>query len=209
MGSSAGRQLFHVKRSVRCPVSGVRGSGEEGSWDSGSWESESPGVGEPGKLRSGDRGSGSPGARRSGDRGPRAGDPAVRSPSQTGRRRGDVQSLIRSSCVPVPMERTSRAGAKLKAELGGRLVESGQVVDTMAFLRDEVLYAPEALPRVTVSTLLDVVVVGAMMARAASGGVVSRPGLSAPRCASGFEASSLRRGRQDRRGRGTSPGHEQ
>lgn len=91
------------------------------------------------------------------------------------------------------MERTSRADAKLKADLGGRLVESGQVVDTMALLRDEVLYAPEALPRVAVSTFLDVVLVDAMMARAASGGVVSRPGLSAPRCARGFEVSSLRR----------------
>ena len=101
---------------------------------------------------------------------------------------------MRSSCVPVPMKRTSRADAKMKAELGGPLVESGQVVDTMALLRDEVLYAPEAPPRVAVSTLLDVVVVVAMMARAASGGIASRSGLPAPRSASGFEASSLRRG---------------
>lgn len=42
----------------------------------------------------------------------------------------------------------------MRAELGGRLVESGQVVDTMALLRDEVFYAPEALPRVAVSTSL-------------------------------------------------------
>ena len=172
MGSPVGRQLFHVKRSVREPGAGSR----------------EPGAGsrEPGVLR--------PGGPGTGDREPRAGDPAVCSPSHTGRPRGDVQALMRSSCVPVPMKRTSRADAKMKAELGGPLVESGQVVDTMALLRDEVLYAPEAPPRVAVSTLLDVVVVVAMMARAASGGIASRSGLPAPRSASGFEASSLRRG---------------
>ena len=37
------------------------------------------------------------------------------------------------------------------------------------FLRDEVLYAPEALPRVAFATRLDVVVIDAMMARAAIG----------------------------------------
>lgn len=92
VGSPLGRQMFHVKRSVREPGAGSR-EPRTGDRESRSWESESPGVGEPGKLRSGVRGSGeegSPGARRSGHRGPRAGDLAVRSPSQTGRRRGDV-----------------------------------------------------------------------------------------------------------------------
>lgn len=62
---------------------------------------------------------------------------------------------------------------------------------------EPVFYAPEVPPRVAVSTRLDGVVVDAMMARAASGASCRARELSAPRSASGFAASCLRRGRQD------------
>ena len=128
------------------------------------------------------------------DQGAGVREPEVRSPIHPGHQRGDVQSLMILRVHRDLTERTSRADAKMKAELGGHLVESGQVVDMMAFLRDEVIYTPEALPRVAVSTRLDFVVVDAMMTRAASGASCCVRGLSAPRCASGFEASSFRRG---------------
>lgn len=85
----------------------------------------------------------------------------------------------------------------MKADLQRWLIESGEAGELVAFLREERACHPVPPPRVAVTTSLDVDVFDAMMARAASGASCRARELSAPRSASGFAASCLRRGRQN------------
>ena len=79
--------------------------------------------------------------------------------------------------MPVPMrKRSNRADAKMKADLQRWLIESGEAEELVAFLREERAPHPAPPPRVAVTTSLDVDIFDAMMARASSEGITSRPG---------------------------------
>lgn len=88
-----------------------------------------------------------------------------------------AQSVRRVSCIPVPMSKSrNRADAKMKADIQRWLIESGEAEGLVAFLREERARHPVPAPRVAVTTSLDVDIFDAMIARAASEGIVSRSG---------------------------------
>ena len=93
-------------------------------------------------------------------------------------RSGCVAQFLRHvPCIPVPMrKRSNRADAKMKADLQRWLIESGEAEELVAFLREERARHPAPLPRVAVTTSLDVDIFDAMMARASSEGITSRSG---------------------------------
>ena len=64
----------------------------------------------------------------------------------------------------------------MKADLQRWLIESGEAEELVAFLREERARHPALPPRVAVTTSLDVDILAALMARAASEGITSRSG---------------------------------
>lgn len=64
----------------------------------------------------------------------------------------------------------------MNADLQRWLIESGEAEELVAFLREERAPHPVPSPRVAVTMSLDVDIIDAMMARAASEGIASRSG---------------------------------
>lgn len=64
----------------------------------------------------------------------------------------------------------------MNADLQRWLIESGEAEELVAFLREERAPHPAPLPRVAVTTSLNIDIFDAMMARAASESITSRSG---------------------------------